>query len=353
MKIKKIYILFIFIFLISLALIYVVTSSFSFNTLTFKPFFEASSMQTYDESHINYVLNNDNEILFVKENYVEQTNEDGIKNDFYVYKVCKIKDNNIDPITIVSFYMEEEKNYEFFHKGNYGYFFYDFNKNLNIIDYTNKTYKTIKNLPNGLTIINEFNNNIYSYSENKINLLTLNEKSFTLSVYYEIPQDVKDIKRIEFIGENEIIISTYNADLYYFNILSNTNCKMNEKYLNYYVYNNNLYYTYSFDNKHLGVSVFDKFNETNFKVKSCDYVKMEVKEDYMYLISKNEIYKVSIPRQKRHENLQMSIYQNITFHLSDIIIVNEKLMYLPMIKSFDNYGLNEITYSYHLYRYKV
>ena len=72
----------------------------------------------------------------------------------------------------------------------------------------------------------------------------------------------------------------------------------------------------------------------------------------MYLISEKEINKVSISREKRHENLQISTYQNINFSLSNILICNEKLMYLPMIKSFDNYGLEEEKHTYYLYRYK-
>ena len=80
---------------------------------------------------------------------------------------------------------------------------------------------------------------------------------------------------------------------------------------------------------------------------------MIVVDDYMYLISTLEINKVSISRQKRHERLQISTYQYMTFYLTDVIIVNEKLMYLPMIKKFDNYSLDEVKYSYHLYRYKI
>ena len=79
---------------------------------------------------------------------------------------------------------------------------------------------------------------------------------------------------------------------------------------------------------------------------------MQVVDNYIYLISENEIYKVNVTREKRHETLQISTYQNASFYLQDVLIVSEKLMYLPMVKYEQNTDTNQYEYAYYLYRYK-
>ena len=56
-------------------------------------------------------------------------------------------------------------------------------------------------------------------------------------------------------------------------------------------------------------------------------------------------------RLKKNETLTVSKYDNYSYDLQDILIVNEKLMYLPMIET--NKDEDEITYSHVLFRYKI
>jgi DNA-binding transcriptional regulator LsrR (DeoR family) len=78
---------------------------------------------------------------------------------------------------------------------------------------------------------------------------------------------------------------------------------------------------------------------------------MKVIDDYIYLINEKNIYKVSISREKRHETLELSEYIDSTFSLLNVIIVNDKLMYLPLIKKV-NEGVSTY-YKYCLYKYEV
>lgn len=329
------------IFISALALIYVIVSAFSFNTLNFKAFYSSDEYLTYDETKFTYSIDENEDIIFVQE---ENPSE-----NIYKYEVNKILKNNIDPKNIVTFEFDKKINYDFFIKGSNAYFFYNQSKSVNVICLEDKTYTSYNNLPEGIITINEFDNNMYIYNNNKLYKIDNLNNSYE---YYSI-NNITNIKNVDFIDENTLVCSTYDADIYLLDIKTNNTKQISKKYLDYYIYNNNVYYTFSYDNKYLGIGYINKTEEVIFKVKSCDYEKMIVVDDYMYLISTLEINKVSISRQKRHERLQISTYQYMTFYLTDVIIVNEKLMYLPMIKKFDNYSLDEVKYSYHLYRYKI
>ena len=122
-------------------------------------------------------------------------------------------------------------------------------------------------------------------------------------------------------------------------------------YHQYYVANDNLYYTYSTSDRKLGISIYDG-KETSFSINPVDYLSIQVKTDYLYLISNDEIYKISLSRMKQHETLQSSQFIDMTYALNQVIIVNEHLMYIPMIKK-EGDELLGVYYGYYLYRYKV
>lgn len=351
MRIKKRHIFFIIIFIAILAFVYVVVSAFSFNTLNFKPFYSSKEYVVKDENKYNYVLDSNNDILFVQEEVNEISNNDG-KKVTYSYEVNKILKDNIAPSNIVTFKFDDKIKYEFFTKGDFAYFFYNNGKYVNVINLKDKSYYNYQNLPEGIASVNEFDNNIYIYNDNSLYKIDRLENGFNQTLYYNINKNIKDIKRVDFVDKNVIVCATYDADIYMIDINTNNHKMISKKYLDYYVYNQSVYYTFSHDDKKLGIGHLNLNEEIIFSVKNCDYEKMLVVDDYMYLISSYEINKVSIPRQKRHERLQISTYQYMSFSLVDVIIVNEKLMYLPMFKEFDNYSLDETKYSYHLYRYK-
>ena len=328
-------------FFLILSFIYIIFSTFSFNTLSFSHFFKSDvATNVSDEFHISYSLAKNNQIVFV-----EKDNDK--------YKVNKIKANNVDPVTITSIDASNISNYELIVKGDYAYLFYNNNENVKIIDYTYYKFNDLKDLPDGKTIVNEFNNSLYSYKNNTLTKLIIENDSYYLGDIYQIDNSISYIKSLIFANENEVIISTYTSCIYRYNLLTNESNLLCENYLNYEVYNDTLYYVYSYDNSHLGIGVVSNDTNKKFKIKACDYVSIKVVDDYLYLISENEINKVSISREKRHEKLQISIYQNSEFNLQNVLIVSEKLMYLPMIKYEANDVTNEYEYAYYLYRYKI
>lgn len=332
MKIKGKHVLLIIGFIFIITLIYAIGSSFYYSNLNFKPFFESENIkETNEVQNITYSLTNDNRILFAE------------KKDGKLF-VNKMKNDNVDPVTVTSIDLKSDEYYDFYCKGKYAYLFY--NNNLKIIDYDYYKFTDISFLPKGLIIVNQYNDVLYSYNDNILYKLQINEKSLTLSTNYVITNEIKNVKNVDFLTENEIVISTYNSEIFTYSLLNNKIIKITDIHSLFTIDNETLYYTYSYDSSNFAISYYNKNTHKTFKVKSCDYLTMQVKDDYMYLINKDEIYKVSIEREKRHETLQISSYDNITFNLSTILIENEKLMYLPMIKKENN------NYTYLLYRYK-
>lgn len=340
MKIQKKSIIYMLLFIFVVVFAYFVIVSFSYNTLNFTPFYKSlSTSETIDEDKIVYSINNKNEIVFVIND----------KEDFIVYK---IKDDNVSPKDIVSFKLDGFSNYNFINSDDYHFMFYNNDNDVVIINEENKSYNIYNNLPNGKKFINHNTNQIFLLNNYDINVLEINNSNELKSKYVlSISNEIKDIKNVEFINEEEIVVSTYNGGLFVVNITNNEVIKMNYFYHQYYVANDNLYYTYSTSDRKLGISIYDG-KETNFSINPVDYLSIQVKTDYLYLISNDEIYKVSLSRMKQHETLQSSQYIDMTYSLNQVIIVNEHLMYIPMIKK-EGDELLGVYYGYYLYRYKV
>ena len=340
MKIQKKSIIYMLLFIFVVVFAYFVIVSFSYNTLNFTPFYKSlSTSETIDEDKIVYTINNKNEIVFVIND-----NE-----DFIVYK---IKDDNVSPKDIVSFKLDSFSNYYFINSDDYHFMFYNYDNDVVIINEEDKSYSIYNNLPNGKKFIKHKTNQIFILNNYDISVLEINDKNELKSKYVlSISNEIKDIKNVEFINEEEIVVSTYNGGLFVVNITNNEVIKMNYFYHQYYVANDNLYYTYSPSDRKLGISIYDG-KETNFSINPVDYLSIQVKTDYLYLISNEEIYKVSLSRMKQHETLQSSQYIDMTYSLNQMIIVNEHLMYIPMIKK-EGDELLGVYYGYYLYRYKV
>ena len=340
MKIQKKSIIYMLLFIFVVVFAYFVIVSFSYNTLNFTHFYKSlSTSETIDEDKIVYTINNKNEIVFVIND----------KEDFIVYK---IKDDNVSPKDIVSFKLDSFSNYNFINSDDYHFMFYNNDNDVVIINEENKSYNIYNNLPNGKKFINHNTNQIFLLNNYDISVLEINNSNELKSKYVlSISNEIKDIKNVEFINEEEIVVSTYNGGLFVVNLANNEVTKMSYFYHQYYVANDNLYYTYSTSDRKLGISIYDG-KETNFSINPVDYLSIQVKADYLYLISNDEIYKVSLSRMKQHETLQSSQYIDMTYSLNQVIIVNEHLMYIPMIKK-EGDELLGVYYGYYLYRYKV
>ena len=340
MKIQKKSIIYMLLFIFVVVFAYFVIVSFSYNTLNFTHFYKSlSTSETIDEDKIVYTINNKNEIVFVIND----------KEDFIVYK---IKDDNVSPKDIVSFKLDGFSNYNFINSDDYHFMFYNNDNDVVIINDENKSYNIYNNLPNGKKFINHNTNLIFLLNNYDISVLEINNSNELKSKYVlSISNEIKDIKNVEFINEEEIVVSTYNGGLFVVNLANNEVTKMSYFYHQYYVANDNLYYTYSTSDRKLGISIYDG-KETNFSINPVDYLSIQVKADYLYLISNDEIYKVSLSRMKQHETLQSSQYIDMTYSLNQVIIVNEHLMYIPMIKK-EGDELLGVYYGYYLYRYKV
>ena len=335
MKLEKKHVLWMLFFIFLVFLGYIIVSSFFSNNLNFKSFYMYEvTTDTYDENQIEYTINERNEIIYVAKS----------KDKFVVEKITE---NNVEPQRIISFALENVDTYSFNKIGRYYYFFYNNDESLIRIDDDSKTMKKYDALPEGLKVINSFDNHLYVFNNNKITKLS---DDLEIDDFIEIPNTIKNIKKIDFLSLNEIVISTYNSDIYVYNYSSSDLYQIEHKILNYVVYDNKVYSTFTQGNQ-LGISIYTNNEETSFLIDSVDYLTMKVKDDYIYLIDKRYIYKVSISRQKRHETLELNEYANAHINLSDVIIVNEKLMYIELAKEEFVQLKNEV--SYYLYRYKI
>ena len=336
MHIQKKSIIYTLLFVFVLVFSYIVITAFSYNVLDFTTFYQSKQVSDeIDEDKIIYTLNSKNEIVYLVND----------KDDFFVYK---IKDNNIDPELIASIKLKDFNNYGFINSDEYHFIFYNNDKGVIIIDELNKKYNIITDLPEGKKIINHKTNKIYNINNNI--LYVMNDELLWDKVC-EISNEIKDIKKIEFINSNELVIATYNGKLFVVNINDLQVTKLNYIYHEYYIANEKLYYTYSTSDRKIGICIYDE-EEESFVIEQVDYLTIKVKTDYLYLIASDRIYKVSLTRKKQHETLQVTEYIDSYYSLSNILIVNDQLIYLPMIKKEDDDKLKEF-YGYYLYRYKV
>lgn len=342
MKIRKRTILFIFLFVIILFLLYLIASSFFFNTLTFKTFYQFNRMsENENDFNIQYVLNDKNEII-----YVYKDKED--------VKINKILDNDVSPKTLFTFSLKEEEEIQSFcQAGTYYYLFYQQNQSLIQMDLENKVYQDYKNLPQGKLIINPFNDQLFLYDSNQLFSLHYANENYSLDLIYRFSLENVDIKNIEFLKQNQFIMTTYEGFIYSVNLITNETIKLNRFYQEYVIENEKLYATFYKDHKTLGILIYDGLEEETFEINTVDYLKMVVKNDYLYLINNLEMNKVSLVRKKKQEKMIISKYQDMNYNLTNVMIVNEKLMYLPMMKTNWNYDTQKNEYEYYLYRYKI
>ncbi len=330
MRIGKKNVFFILLFIVSLGLVYLIISTFSFISLQFKFFYELSEQSDIVEAKVIYTITNDEKIIYLnkKDNLVT---------------IEQIEPSNVKPIILFSFEIknEEMQTYSFEKRGNLHYLFYNNNKSLIIIDVKNSEFKIYNDLNFDFFLINENNNSYYYYTDYVIYSFSENKP------IYHISNNILNIKSINFISNDYLFIQTYNESNYILN-LTNMEYSLIDNYILYASINNNtLYYTYYFSNNDLIITTFKDNEFTSFKIKRVDFQSFIVKDEYMYLILDNSIQKVSLKRKKANEVLNISGYTDYIYDLNNIIIYNEKTMYLPMIYKETNH------YKYRLYRYKV
>lgn len=334
-RIQKKYVFLTLTFLFVSAIIYIIVISYFSNNLNFKEYYTLTNT-TKDIQHdkVSYIC--DNGKIF----YVEKE-----KDNFSIYYVT---DEDHEPKKMTSFEIKNVVDYNFLHHEDYLYLFYNNTNNLIIIDKNTYVNQHYIDLPDGQKVYNNYTNEYYVYKEGKINLLLDYDNK---NASFDIPTTIKQVKKVDFIEKEKVVISTYNSELFIYDYINNEIDKIDNMYNEYYIADDKVYYTYSTKDRKLGFGVVHNGQEKTFSIESVDYISMRVVDDYIYLINEKNIYKVSIFREKRHETLEISEYIDSTFSLLDVIIINEKLMYLPLIK-YENDGVNPF-YKYCLYKYEV
>ncbi|MCI5744825.1 MAG: hypothetical protein MR270_00880 [Erysipelotrichaceae bacterium] len=330
MKIGKKTIIYIVLFVFLLSFFYLVISSFFSSSLRFKSYFTYDEIINDNELEISYLVNDKDQIILAYQKdekiYISEITHDDEKAKNIMH---------IDISSYDRFYMLKQY-------GNYYYLFLNSKEKIIKIDLLNKTYECFE-FPLSLNIIiNEYDNNFYLYEDNKLYLLIGDEKILK----YTLPDKKINAKEIFFTSESTFFIATYDGKIYYYdnlNVKESTNICTN-----YFYYQKKMYYTYYIDNKKMGICYFDGKDEIAFQIPRTFYLSFIVKGDYLYLIDKDNIYKVCISRKKRQEKLVMGKYENMDYNLENILIINDKMMYLPMKKKID-----ENSFLMQLYRYKI
>lgn len=349
MKVGKRHIFYIVLFFVVVFLVYVLITTFSFNTLTFKNFFKSKVVTEKNEKIINYTLSEDNDIIYT------------VKDD-KVIRVNKIQDNNVEPKTLMLFYCEEVENVDSFERfGKNYYLFYNNGHSVKIIDIENLSFKTLDNNVKEKIVINPYTdeNQVYLFNDESRNLthLIYDDETQTFNYNFVMNVDIQSeelIKDVIFLSENELICSTYTNKIYNVDITTSS-CFLydnEESFIDLKVYDGKICYTFIASDGKLGIKIIHSKEKSEMSlIKRVDALSMQIKNDYLYLICKDQIIKFSLKRLKKNETLTISKYDNYSYDLQDILIVNEKLMYLPMIET--NKDEDEITYSHVLFRYKI
>lgn len=338
MKIQKKYIFLTLGFLFFAAIIYIIVLSYFSNNLNFKEYYSLqNTTESIEYDKVSYVVDDD-KIVYVEKN-----------NDTFSFNYFTKEDLEAKKIT--SFELKDVYNYSFIVKGNFYYFFY--NNNNNFVSINKQTYVNnhYTNLLNGQKIFNDFDGNLYVYNDSKLWSIKLEDNNFSSSLFYTLPSEITQIKTVDFISKDKLLVSTYNAKLYIINTINNTKYESQNNYQEYCRQGENVYYTYAIDDKKLGIGIIKDNQEKTFSIKNVDYLSMKIVDDYIYLLNEKFIYKVSISREKRHETLELSEYVDSTFSLLNVIIVKDDLMYLPLIKKVTE-GVNPY-YKYCLYKYEL
>ncbi len=341
MKLQKRIFLYIFIFVIALFLMYLLVTTFFYNTLNFKTFYQFhKTSQISNEYNIQYLLNDQNEIVYVYK-------------DKETIKINKILDNDVDPKTLLTFSLDEEDTIQSFRQvGNYYYLMHQQNQSLIKMDLENKNYQEY-NLPEGKFIINPYNNEFYLYDAYQLYELSYHNNQFDRQLKYDFHSQMKEVKNVEFLKENQLVFTTYEGIIYTYDCVANQLTSLKNLYQEYIIAEDKLYYTSYKNSDKMMISVYDGISEKSFEIDKVDYLKIQVKGDFLYLIDQKQMYKVSISREKKQEKMILSEYQDMTYDLTNVLIVNEKLMYLPMEKATWNYTTEKDDYDYYLYRYKI
>ena len=339
MKIQKKYIYLTFVFLFISAIIYLIIISYFTSNLLFKNFYTLqNTTQNIQHDKQSYIIDENNEIIYLEKN----------GNLFSIYSIDQ---ENIEPKKKTSFELENVVDYTFTKHSDYLYLFYNSYSNLVIINNNTNVNKHYQDIEKGQYIFDDYNNLVYLLNDYNLYSVNFLEDGISTNLINNLPSDIKQIKTVSYVKDNKLSITTYNSELFIYDLTSKKNYKSNHSYHMAYTHENATYYTYSYDDSKIGIGIIKNGQETNFSINYVDYLSMRVVEDYIYLINEKYIYKVSISRQKRHETLEISEYVNSTFSLLNVIIINEKLMYLPMI-AYIQEGETSY-YKYCLYKYEV
>lgn len=326
----KFNILYIFLFILVIVLLYFVLTTFFTSTLRFKDFFVSTVTSKNNDSIIAYTIDENKDVYYAI-------------NDHGILKINYLNKEDGDPKTLYTNDVSETLLVSNISKFNNQFYIETSNpKNLYSINLDTKKTSIINKEINYQYLINNFDYNIYLLdNENKI----LSNYQKTLNYQININENINTIK---FIDTSKIYVITYQNKIYYYDLITNENLLVTtNNFINYIVFEHDLYYTYNNQNK-LGIVKVNYQNIiSDFTIKRFAATSILYCDDYLYLINKEQMIKVSLVRQKKNETYQISNYANMSYDLNNIMIASNDLMYLPMIEY-----VNE-TYSYHLKKYQV
>ncbi len=331
-KINKRFFIFTFSFFIIIILLYFIINAFSISNLKFKRFFILDEETNENNIEIYYTLNENDDVILATKH----------QNSIEINLLNKDDEKPKPAMTI--FIDKDFLSLDDFKKiGTYYYLYSNNGQQIYQISLDDKNYHSYSKMIDYQFVINQFDDQIYLFNNES---LLLNEINNLKS--YQLKNIDENINNINFIDKNKLIVTTYQNNLYYYDLDNNNVFLINNlPYLNYVIDNNSLYYTYYIDNK-LGICQFENGQLIkDFQIKRFEAISIKYYQNYLYLIAPKQILKVSIEREKKNETYEINEYQNMTFDLKNILIANEKLMFLPMIEYTNN------IYYYHLMKYKI
>lgn len=294
------------------ALIVTIVSGFFQVTLKMKPFYKHDV--TYnDEKHLLYEIDDNNDILML-----------GNVDEYLT--IYRIKDNDNTPKIVERIKTENTKikNYSFKYLKESYYIFYDNNL---IVGKIGSDYTIYNNVIDDF--IYGFDSNVYSYLDYTIYQYNFAD-TISKNKIYDISKDIINIKNVDILSNKKAIISTYESKLYYYDLDSNEYNLISPLYNNYIVNNDTVYYVY-YDNDKQICGVYNQTTNERFKINRFEYNKIIYADDYLYFLNENTIYKISIRRKKQNETIKVTGYNDYIYNLKDILIVNDKQIYLPVI----------------------
>ena len=313
-------------------LMFKIVSAFFTSSLNFKAFYK-DQVKAKKENNVIFTI--EDEKTFI---YAENTS-----NYLSIYKFTA---DNLEPIRLLyvdDYNIKNDYGFDFANKNGTYYLSYD-NKIL-VYNYKANTYQIV-DYPIHDKFVYGCDGTLYTFDGYNLSSYTDNNTNIQLF------DNKVEAKEIYFLN-NDYLLFVFTDSIKLVKCTEHTSFSYEfTKYNDFVVDYNRLVISYFDDDKQIIVdSSFDiSFTTKEYKIDRIDYTKMVYKDNNVFFINGNKMYKYTLNDKIMKEKYTMSGYSSYSYNLENIIIANADTFYLLLTKK-EKENDNDVYYHY-LYRKK-